>query len=83
VTVAEQVRQFICKNFYVPDPAGLSDTASFLDLGIVDSTGVLEVVAFVEQEFGVTVDDTEIVPENFDSIASLVGYVERKRGTSG
>lgn len=83
MTIAEQVRQFICKNFYVPDPAGLSDTASFLDLGIVDSTGVLEVVAFIEQEFGVTVDDAEIVPENFDSIASLVGYVERKRGSSG
>lgn len=83
MTIAEQVRQFICKNFYVPDPAGLSDTASFLDLGIVDSTGVLEVVAFIEQEFGITVDDAEIVPENFDSIANLVGYVERRRGNAG
>ena len=59
MTIAEQVRQFICKNFYVPDPAGLSDTASFLDLGIVDSTGVLEVVAFIEQQFGITVDESD------------------------
>ena len=56
----------------------LSDDASFLEEGIVDSTGVLELVLFVEETFQVTVEDQEIVPENFDSVNKLAAYIQRK-----
>ncbi|HZO16075.1 MAG TPA: acyl carrier protein [Polyangiaceae bacterium] len=79
MTVREQVREFITTNFYVPDPNVIEDTTSFLDGGIIDSTGVLEVVTFIESEFGISVEDTEMLPENLDSVGNIVAYVERKR----
>jgi len=77
--VLAKVRQFITTNFYVTDPAALKDDASLLDAGIVDSTGVLEVVTFLETEFGLAVEDAEIVPENVDSIARIAAYIGRKK----
>lgn len=74
-----KVRAFVVSNFYVADPASLKDDASLLDAGIVDSTGVLEVVNFLETEFGVSVADNEIVPENVDSIARIAAFVDRKK----
>jgi len=79
MTTHESVRAFITENFYIADKAALSDDASLLDKGIIDSTGVLEVVAFIEGAFGIQVDDAEILPENLDTIGSIVRYVERKR----
>ena len=73
-----KVRSFVTTNFYVADPAKLADDASLLDAGIVDSTGVLEVVQFLESEFGLTVEDQEIVPENVDSISRIAAFSERK-----
>jgi len=80
MTHAEKIREFIVANFYVADVESLTEADSFLERGIIDSTGVLEVVAFLERDFGLTVEDTDIVPENFDSIANLVGYIARKGG---
>lgn len=74
-----KVRQFITTNFYVADPAALKDDASLLDAGIVDSTGVLEIVQFLEGEFGFKVEDAEIVPENVDSISRLTAFVAKKK----
>ena len=79
VDLKARVRQFVVENFYVADPAKLDDEASLLDRGIIDSTGVLEVIAFLEREFQVAVADEEMVPENLDSIARLAAYVERKK----
>lgn len=76
----ETLRQFITTNFYVPDPSALGDETSLLDQGIIDSTGVLELTAFLESKFGIQVADDELVPENLDSIAALVAYVGRKSG---
>jgi len=56
----------------------LAEDASFLEEGIVDSTGVLELVMFVEETFNIAVEDQEIVPENFDSVGQLAAYVRRK-----
>ena len=75
-----RVRQFITTNFYVADPAALKDDQSLLETGVVDSTGVLEIVQFLESEFGVKVEDTEILPENVDSIARLAAFIARKKG---
>lgn len=74
-----QVRNFITSNFYVADPAALEDEASLLDSGIIDSTGVLEVVVFIEAQFGVQVKDEEMLPENLDTIGRIVRYIERKQ----
>ncbi len=75
----EQIRQFIIETFlFDADDAALDDDESLLDLGIVDSTGVLELVAFVEEEFGIEVKDEELVPENLDSISNLAAYIEKK-----
>ena len=75
----QQVREFITKNFYAAASGGLTDEASLLTLGIIDSTGVLEVIGFIEEQFGVTVDDHEMVPENLDSITQIAAFVDRKR----
>jgi acyl carrier protein len=75
-----RVRDFIVTNFYVARPEALADDASLLDSGVVDSTGVLEVISFLEGEFGVSVQDDEIVPENLDSIERIAAYVHRKQG---
>ncbi len=76
----DRLRQFVTTNFYVPDAQRFDDVTSFLQQGILDSTGVLELVTFVEREFGIAVDDDELVPSNFDSIAALSQFIERKRG---
>ena len=73
-----KVRNFVGENFLFGNANGLADDTSFLEAGILDSTGVLEVVAFLEQQFGVRVDDDELTPENLDSIASIGAFVSRK-----
>ena len=78
--VTGRVRDYIVKNFYVADAAALSDQASLLEQGIIDSTGVLEVIAFLEKTFGVRVEDSEMLPENLDSVARIAAFVKRKTG---
>jgi acyl carrier protein len=74
-----KVRKFVEDNFlFRDDRSALSETESLLDAGLIDSTGVLELVAFLEQEFSIHMADTDIVPANLDSIKSIVGYVKGK-----
>lgn len=82
--VPAQVREFILTNFLFGDAARMPDDAeSLLASGVVDSTGVLELVEFLENDLGVPVADNETVPANLDSVDNLVGFVVRKRdGTS-
>ncbi len=76
----EKLRHFIIENFlFGNEDANLDDGESFLESGVVDSTGILEVVGFLEDEFGFEVTDEELVPDNFDSIDKLVTYVEKKQ----
>lgn len=78
--LTESLRSFIVETFlFGEDDPQLGVEASFLENGIVDSTGVLELVEFVESEFSIRVTDDELIPENFDSIQKLVAYVTRKR----
>jgi acyl carrier protein len=78
MSTRDQVRQFITTNFYVPDPQALGDETSFLDTGIIDSTGVLELVSFLQEQFGIVLEDGEIVPENLDTVANIVNLIQRK-----
>lgn len=77
--IKQQVRAFITSNFYVADPSTLADDASLLDQGIIDSTGVLEIIMFLEDTFGFKVADSEMVPENLDSIENIASFVARRR----
>jgi acyl carrier protein len=77
--VRDKVRKFIEENFlFRDDGAAIADDASLLDLGLIDSTGILELVAFLETEFAFRMADADIVPANLDSIKAIVGYVEGK-----
>ena len=78
--IKDQIRAFVTSNFYVADPTALEDGASLLNLGIVDSTGVLEVIFFIEETFGFKVDFSEMLPENFESIERIANFVARKKG---
>lgn len=72
------LRSFIEGNFWVRD--GVGDDDSLLDSGILDSTGLVEVVAFLESKFEIVIADTEIIPENFETIARMDAFVARRTG---
>ncbi len=74
----QKIRAFIVENFLFGNDNGLKNDSSFLDEGIIDSTGILELVSFLEEEFGITVEDEELIPENLDSIANATAYLEKK-----
>jgi len=76
---AAEVRRYIVDTFLLGTPGGLSDSQSLMDTGVVDSTGMMAVVAFVEDHFGITVEDEEMVPEVFDTIERIAAFVDRKR----
>lgn len=78
----EQIRIYIVENFLFGDDSGLDDSVSFLESGMIDSTGILEVISFLEENFSIKVKDEELIPENLDSIQNLVGYLERKMATA-
>lgn len=78
-----KVRKFIEENFlFREDCTAISETESLLDAGLIDSTGVLELVAFLEGELGLRLADADIVPENLDSIRAIVAFVEGKRAVA-
>jgi acyl carrier protein len=76
--VAARVRAFLVDTFLLGDDDGFADDESLLDSGIVDSTGVMEVVAFLEESFGIEIDDDELVADNLDSVQRLATFVARK-----
>ena len=76
---SEAIRAFVIENFLFGDDTGLTDSTSFREEGIVDSTGVLELVAFLETEYSISVDGNEFIPDNLDSIEKISQFVIRKR----
>ena len=78
--IRHELRQFVTTNFLsvTDEDAAFSDDASFMEQGIVDSTGVLELVSFLERRYAITLDDTELVPDNLDSIGKLAAFLGRK-----
>ena len=75
----ENIRQYIAKNMLFSDSFPHSDDASFLEEGIIDSIGFMELVTFVQQTFTIEVGPEELVPANFDSVSKLARYIESKR----
>ena len=77
--IEQEIRQFIIDNFLFGElDADLANDDSLLDRGILDSTGVLELVAFLEDKYMMKVQDDELVPQNLDSVNGLVQFVNRK-----
>lgn len=74
----ERVKQFIVENFYVSDPSALTPETSLIAGDFVDSTGMLELIVFLEREFGIQVKDTEMSPENLETLERIAAFVARK-----
>ncbi|HEY8218502.1 MAG TPA: acyl carrier protein [Methylobacter sp.] len=74
------IRHYIMENLlFTEDESILQDSGSFLDGGIIDSTGVMEIILFIEETFGIKVDDNEMLPANLDSVDNLAAFVQRKQ----
>ncbi len=74
------IRQYILENLlFTEDEQALQDGNSFLDSGIIDSTGVMEIILFIEETFDIKVNDDEMLPANLDSVDKLVAFVNRKQ----
>jgi acyl carrier protein len=83
MALREQIRDYIIENFLFGDAEPLTgDEISLLDKGIIDSVGVMELVAYLESDHGLTIEDADLVPDNLDSVANLVGFVERKQAVA-
>jgi acyl carrier protein len=75
-----QIRQYVCENFILgQEELKLADHHSFLDSGIIDSTGILELVAFIEESFAIEILDEEMIPENLDSISNAANFIRSKK----
>ncbi len=75
---SSKVREFVVENFLFGDGEALKDDTSFMEEGIIDSTGILELVFFLEETFSISVEDDELVPDNMDSLANISGFINRK-----
>ena len=74
----DKVRTFVVENYLFGNNENLEEKTSFLEEGIIDSTGVLELVTFLEEEFSIVVEDEELIPENLDSIYNVTAYLGKK-----
>ena len=83
MSIEDKIREFILKNLYFVEDHVLDDDASFLNEGVIDSMGSLELVAFVESEFRIKVEMSEVVVKNFDSVRQLANFVRRKLAAAG
>jgi acyl carrier protein len=75
---SKEIRDFIVAKLLFGDPTSLQDDVSFLDSGVVDSTGMLELISFVEEKYRIKVSDEEMIRENFDSVERLNRFVAKK-----
>ena len=82
-TVQNDIRAFVIQNFLFGQGGELGDGDSFLEAGIIDSTGVLELVGFLETTYGISVADDDLVPANLDSVERVARFVDRKVNERG
>lgn len=79
MSLQEDIRTFIVENFLFGDEGGLSNDSSFVKEGIVDSTGILQLVAFIQDQYLIAVEDEELIPENLDSVSRVTAFIEAKK----
>ncbi|RLJ15817.1 acyl carrier protein [bacterium endosymbiont of Escarpia laminata] len=81
MAVREEIRSYVLDNYlFTDDQSKLEDDNSFLETGILDSNGVMEIIFFLEDEYGVSISQEEMIPENLDSVSRIVQFVESKNG---
>lgn len=76
--IASEVKAFIVQNFMFGQATELAADQSFLQTGVIDSTGLLELVSFLEEQYGISVEDRDLTPENLDSLANVSRYISGK-----
>ena len=75
----EKLRKFVLENYlFTDDQSQLNDSDSFLESGIIDSTGILEVITFIQDTLGITIEDDEMIPENLDSVNNIIVFTAKK-----
>ena len=80
MSTEETMRNFILENYlFTDDQSALSNSDSFMEKGIIDSTGILEVIHFLEDEMDITVEDEDMIPENLDSVNNIIAFVNAKK----
>lgn len=80
MAIESKIRDFILENFlFTDDQSELNSNDSFLEKGIIDSTGILEVIYFIEDEFNIKVNDEEMIPEYLDSVDNITNFISRKK----
>ena len=82
MNIIYELRNFVVENFLFGDGENLKEDTSFMDSGIIDSTGILELISFLEEKYGIRIEDEELVPENMDSLQNVARFVNRKVGGS-
>jgi len=79
---SSKVREFVVENFLFGDGEALKYDTSFMEESIIDSTGILELVFFLEETFGLNIEDDELVPDNMDSLQNIARFIARKMNSS-
>ncbi len=79
IDVQREIHNYIVDNILFDDGEKLNEDLSFQDNGILDSTGFLELITFIEEKFGIEISDQELIPENFDTLRKVSGFVQNKR----
>ena len=74
----DTIRNYIIENFLFGDASQLEEDTSFIESGIIDSTGILELITFIEETYDIRIEDEELVPENLDSLKDVIRFVEKK-----
>lgn len=83
MSLQDEIRSFVIDNFLFGEDTGLKEDSSFIKEGIVDSTGIMQLVSFIQERYRILVEDEELTPENLDSISKVSAYIERKRELRG
>lgn len=81
-TVEDRVRDFVLRQFPLARKSGVKPDAKWLEMGLIDSLGILDLIHFLEEEFSIHVSDEELSPENFQSLAAVVLFVDAKQAAS-
>ncbi len=80
MSTKDKIRGYILENFlFTDDQSALSNSDSFLEKGLVDSTGILEIITFIEDDFNLSIEDDEMVPENLDSVENIIAFIAKKQ----
>lgn len=83
MSLEEKIRTYVLGNYlFTDDQSELANDDSFMDIGIIDSTGILEMIMYIEEEFGVKVNDDEMIPENLDSVNNIMKFIQEKQAVT-